>query len=117
MPIYEYRCEKCGTVIEKMQRMSDAPLVHCDACGEDALKKMISQTSFVLKGSGWYATDYKAKPSESGGASASTKSESKGESSAAKSESKSESSSSTTTKSDASSSSSSATSTAAPTKS
>lgn len=71
MPIYEYRCESCGAITEKMQRMSDAPLVTCEACGLDALKKIISQTSFVLKGSGWYVTDYKSKPSESSGSKAS----------------------------------------------
>ena len=67
MPIYEYRCQQCGTTIETMQRMADAPLKHCDACGADALERLISQTSFVLKGSGWYVTDYKSRPSEAGG--------------------------------------------------
>ena len=59
MPIYEYRCQQCGTTIETMQRMADAPLKHCDACGADALERLISQTSFVLKGSGWYVTDFR----------------------------------------------------------
>ena len=78
MPIYEYRCQQCGTTLEVMQRMADAPLKHCDKCGADALEKLISQTSFILKGSGWYATDYKAKPSESGtSGSGGSKSESK----------------------------------------
>ena len=67
MPIYEYRCKSCGTVLEVMQKMSDPPRVHCDACDADALERIISQTSFVLKGSGWYVTDYKAKPAESKG--------------------------------------------------
>jgi len=75
MPIYEYRCQQCGTTLEAMQRMSDAPLRRCERCGTDTLERLISQTSFVLKGSGWYATDYKSRPSEakSEGASAESK--------------------------------------------
>ncbi|GBE40175.1 zinc ribbon domain protein [bacterium BMS3Bbin09] len=57
MPIYEYKCMKCGEQFEVMQKMSDDPLVECSSCGGD-LKKMITNTSFVLKGSGWYVTDY-----------------------------------------------------------
>lgn len=57
MPIYEYECTKCGKHHEIMQNITAAPLSLCPACG-GALKKMISNTSFVLKGSGWYATDY-----------------------------------------------------------
>lgn len=60
MPIYEYKCTKCGQQIEVMQKMKDNPLEKCEACGGE-LKKMITSTSFVLKGSGWYVTDY---PSE-----------------------------------------------------
>ncbi|PKN57830.1 MAG: FmdB family transcriptional regulator [Deltaproteobacteria bacterium HGW-Deltaproteobacteria-14] len=59
MPIYEYRCEGCGHQLEKLQSFSDDPLVACPACGADLLKRLISQTSFHLKGGGWYATDYK----------------------------------------------------------
>lgn len=62
MPIYEYRCGKCGTVIEKIQKFSDAPLKKHPGCG-GALTKLISQSSFQLKGSGWYATDYAGKGS------------------------------------------------------
>ncbi|MCB9728519.1 MAG: zinc ribbon domain-containing protein [Deltaproteobacteria bacterium] len=86
MPIYEYACESCGHRVEQMQRMSDPPLLTCPACSEDALKRLISQTSFVLKGSGWYKTDYAAKPSPGSGGSSdassasSSKSESKSES-------------------------------------
>ena len=58
MPIYEYRCEACGAREEAMQKMSDAPLTLCAACGQEALQRLMSRTSFVLKGSGWYATDY-----------------------------------------------------------
>ena len=65
MPIYEYRCERCGQNVEALQKMSDAPLKVCKHCGEEALQRVMSRTSFVLKGSGWYATDYKS-PSGSG---------------------------------------------------
>lgn len=59
MPIYEYRCQDCGHELEKLQRMSDAPLVDCPACEQPALKKLISAAGFRLKGSGWYETDFK----------------------------------------------------------
>ncbi len=59
MPIYEYRCEKCGHELEAMQKMADAPLTECPKCGEPALKKLISAAGFRLKGSGWYETDFK----------------------------------------------------------
>jgi putative FmdB family regulatory protein len=65
MPIYEYRCNACGHKLESLQRLSDAPLVTCPACGKDALAKQVSAAGFQLKGSGWYATDFKnsgAKP-------------------------------------------------------
>ncbi len=65
MPIYEYSCTKCGKTIEAMQKMSDPPLKKCPQCG-GALAKMISSTSFVLKGTGWYATDYAKKGNGSG---------------------------------------------------
>jgi putative FmdB family regulatory protein len=57
MPIYEYQCRSCGKRIEIMQHFNDPPLTVCDACGGE-VKKLISNTSFVLKGSGWYMTDY-----------------------------------------------------------
>ncbi len=60
MPIYEYSCTKCGNTVEAMQKMSDPPLKKCPKCG-GALSKVMSSTSFVLKGSGWYATDYAKK--------------------------------------------------------
>lgn len=72
MPIYEYQCDGCGTVFEETQKMSDPPLKKHAACGSKKVKKLISSTSFQLKGSGWYVTDYKkpsggaeAKPSDS----------------------------------------------------
>jgi putative FmdB family regulatory protein len=58
MPIYEYRCHKCGQTLEMMQKFSDAPLNRCPACG-GKVSKIISNCSFHLKGSGWYVTDYK----------------------------------------------------------
>jgi putative FmdB family regulatory protein len=57
MPVYEYKCTKCNEEFEVMQKITDDPLVRCDSCGGE-LKKMITNTSFVLKGSGWYVTDY-----------------------------------------------------------
>lgn len=62
MPIYEYRCEQCGEVFEKMQRMgADAPA--CPKCGALEAKKLISASSFVLKGGGWYKDHYGLKSS------------------------------------------------------
>jgi putative FmdB family regulatory protein len=65
MPIYEYECDKCGT-FEATQRITDKPLNRCPTC-KGKVKKLISNTSFQLKGSGWYITDYarKDKPSSS----------------------------------------------------
>jgi len=57
MPIYEYQCTKCNQQFEIMQKMSDPPITTCGSCGGE-LKKLITNTSFVLKGSGWYVTDY-----------------------------------------------------------
>jgi putative FmdB family regulatory protein len=61
MPIYEYQCDNCDRQFEIMQRMTEPLLSTCDKCGGH-VRRLISQTSFVLKGSGWYVTDY---PSES----------------------------------------------------
>ena len=57
MPVYEYECTKCNKQFEVMQKITDAPLARCSSCGGE-LKKLITNTSFVLKGSGWYVTDY-----------------------------------------------------------
>ena len=59
MPIYEYKCSSCGHKKEVLQKMSDAPLIECPACGKLALTKLVSAAGFQLKGSGWYATDFK----------------------------------------------------------
>ncbi len=60
MPIYEYACAKCGHQLEVMQKISDKPLTRCPEC-RGKLEKLFSQTSFQLKGSGWYVTDYSQK--------------------------------------------------------
>ena len=65
MPIYEYHCGACGYQKEFLQRMSDAPLTACPKCGKRGFKKLVSAAGFQLKGTGWYATDFKnagAKP-------------------------------------------------------
>lgn len=63
MPLYEYSCADCGT-FEVIQRFSDAPLTECPTCGKE-VSKLMSRTSFQLKGTGWYASDYKKSPSKS----------------------------------------------------
>jgi putative FmdB family regulatory protein len=60
MPIYEYECTKCGQISEAWQRFSDAPLSKCEHCS-GKLKKLISHSTFHLKGTGWYVTDYAGK--------------------------------------------------------
>jgi putative FmdB family regulatory protein len=78
MPIYAYRCERCGHAKDVIQKFSDAPLSVCPECGAEAFRKQLTAPAFQLKGSGWYVTDFrdngaKAKPAkpgepESGGA-------------------------------------------------
>lgn len=113
MPIYEYQCQKCGT-FEVTQRITEKPLGKCPTC-KGKVKKLISNTSFQLKGTGWYITDYARKDNnkeagkgENGAKSSTESKESKDTKGAPKTESKTESSSS---KSDKSSSASSSTST------
>lgn len=65
MPIYEYRCGTCGFQKEFLQKMNDAPLTTCPECGKESFAKMLTAAGFQLKGSGWYASDFKggaAKP-------------------------------------------------------
>ncbi|MDX9716967.1 FmdB family zinc ribbon protein [Thauera sp. WH-2] len=59
MPIYEYRCPSCGFQKDHLQKMSDAPLSTCPSCGAEGYAKLLSAAGFQLKGSGWYATDFK----------------------------------------------------------
>ncbi len=70
MPIYEYRCSKCGEVFEAFQKVNDSPLKECKFC-RGKVERLISQSSFQLKGSGWYLTDYARKSGSSGGSSSS----------------------------------------------
>jgi putative FmdB family regulatory protein len=70
MPIYEYRCGKCGFQKEYLQRLNETPLTKCPECGKRTFTKMVTAAGFHLKGTGWYATDFKdsgsgkAKPKE-----------------------------------------------------
>ena len=72
MPTYEYECGACRRVFEVKQRISEPPLTTCDACG-GAVRRLLSAAPFILKGEGWYVTDYpsesrkKARESEKGG--------------------------------------------------
>jgi putative FmdB family regulatory protein len=59
VPIYEYACVSCDHHLEALQKMSEDPLVFCPECGEESLRKKVSAAAFVLKGSGWYETDFK----------------------------------------------------------
>jgi len=59
MPIYAYKCESCGLAKDVLQKMSDAPLSDCPACGKATFKKQLTAAGFQLKGTGWYATDFK----------------------------------------------------------
>ena len=82
MPIYEYRCTDCGFQDEYLQKVSEAPLTACPSCGKATFRKLVSAAGFQLKGSGWYATDFKGS-----GKPAAAKAEPRGE---AKAESRSE---------------------------
>src|SRR5579871_2349199 len=79
MPIYEYACERCGT-FEQMQRITDPPIERCPTCRRK-VHRLISSTSFQLKGSGWYVTDYARAGKANGGTAEGVekKAESKGE--------------------------------------
>ena len=95
MPIYEYRCSECGFQEEYLQKVSEPPLSICPSCGKETFRKLLSAAGFQLKGSGWYATDFRnsgAKAAKPGDAkpegAADSKPEAKGE---AKTEAKAES--------------------------
>lgn len=62
MPIYEYRCTSCGFTKDHLQKMSDTPLTSCPECGKETYAKALTAPGFQLKGSGWYATDFKGGP-------------------------------------------------------
>lgn len=61
MPIYEYECPACKHKFEILQKMSDAALTDCPSCHQQGLQKIISNTQFQLKGTGWYVTDFRDK--------------------------------------------------------
>jgi putative FmdB family regulatory protein len=67
MPIYAYKCGSCGHAKDVLQKISDAPLTTCPACGAEAFSKQVTAAGFQLKGSGWYVTDFRG---GSGGSSA-----------------------------------------------
>ncbi|WFF42953.1 zinc ribbon domain-containing protein [Salinicola endophyticus] len=60
MPIYEYECKACGHRLEKLQKISAAPLTDCPACAEPTLSRLVSAAGFRLAGGGWYETDFKS---------------------------------------------------------
>lgn len=67
MPIYAYKCESCGFAQDEMQKVADSPLTICPSCGQTAYAKQVTAAGFALKGTGWYATDFKGggnKPAE-----------------------------------------------------
>ena len=72
MPIYAYKCESCGHAKDVLQKISDAPLTDCPACGAPKFSKQLSAPGFQLKGSGWYATDFKGGGGVTGAAAASS---------------------------------------------
>ena len=68
MPIYAYKCESCGFAKDVLQKMSDSQLTECPTCGAAAFKKQLTAAGFQLKGSGWYATDFKGSAAPAGAA-------------------------------------------------
>lgn len=70
MPIYAYRCAECGFSKDVLQKISDAPLTTCLSCGKPAFQKQVTAAGFQLKGTGWYATDFRGGNSSSSGGSA-----------------------------------------------
>jgi putative FmdB family regulatory protein len=73
LPLYEYKCKKCGRTMEKIRKFSDPPLTICENCGGE-LEQLLSSPAIQFKGSGWYITDYakKSSPGSSSGESASS---------------------------------------------
>jgi putative FmdB family regulatory protein len=69
MPIYAYKCDSCGHAKDVLQKMSDAVLTDCPACGASTFKKQLTAAGFQLKGSGWYVTDFKGGAAATGVAS------------------------------------------------
>lgn len=73
MPIYAYRCAACGHAKDVLQKLSDAPLVDCPACGAPRFEKQVTAAGFQLKGSGWYVTDFRDGQAKKGDAKAAEK--------------------------------------------
>ena len=67
MPIYAYKCGSCGHAKDVLQKLSDAPLTVCTACGAHAFSKQVTAAGFQLKGSGWYVTDFRGGNTAAGG--------------------------------------------------
>jgi putative FmdB family regulatory protein len=67
MPIYAYKCSACGFAKDVLQKLSDAPLTECSACGASAFSKQVTAAGFQLKGSGWYVTDFRDGAGKKGG--------------------------------------------------
>ena len=88
MPIYEYACEKCDHEFEREQRITDDPVKTCPRCRSRRVKKLISRTSFVLKGGGWYADSYSSSKKDSASDSSDSSSSAKESSSSKSSDSK-----------------------------
>jgi putative FmdB family regulatory protein len=74
MPVYTYRCDSCGIQFEKQQSFTDAPLKTCPECRKKALKKVITPTKVIFKGSGFYATDHKSPSGDTSSKKSSTES-------------------------------------------
>ena len=78
MPIHEYKCRKCEAVVERIEGIHDKPMRKCHSCG-GRVDQMISSSAFVLKGTGWYATDYGTKSHDNGNGKGKGKGNGKGE--------------------------------------
>ena len=65
MPIYEYECKQCHHAFERIQKVTDEPVVFCDQCGKNSVARLVSAPGFQLKGTGWYVTDFKDKKKSS----------------------------------------------------
>ncbi len=85
MPIYEYACDVCGKIFEEFQSIKADSLSTCKLCGSKTVHRIVSKTSFILKGSGWYVTDYARKDGSTGGNGKQTHEEKKPEKEAASS--------------------------------
>lgn len=81
MPIYAYRCEECGFAKDVLQKISDPQLTDCPSCGKSTFKKQLTAAGFQLKGTGWYATDFRGgTPPATGVASGATAADAKADS-------------------------------------